>query len=46
MAVIVPAGQESAQRFSEEIMLEQQPKARWRFMLIASRFGRAAAQPQ
>src|SRR6185437_7022564 len=30
----------SAQRFSKKIMLKQQPKARWRFILIASRFRR------
>ncbi|QIP07058.1 hypothetical protein [Bradyrhizobium symbiodeficiens] len=29
---------ESAQRLSEKIMLEQQPEARWRSILIASRF--------
>jgi len=28
----------SAQRFSGKIMLKQQPKTRWRFFLIASRF--------
>jgi pimeloyl-ACP methyl ester carboxylesterase len=28
----------SVQRFSEKIMLNQKPKARWRFILIPSRF--------
>ena len=31
----------SVQRFSEKIMLNQKPKARWRFNPISSRFGRA-----
>jgi len=30
----------SVQRFSEKIMLNQRPRARWRFNLISSRSGR------
>jgi hypothetical protein len=30
----------SVQRFSEKIVLNQRPKARWRFNLISSRSGR------